>query len=270
MSTNTPLSRIARQLTLRRTEVTAVSATVLAFALTVLLEGGTALQESNRVAVELVDHLGWTGTGVVFLAGEAAFFAFYRRIQPHYPRSALAGGVSLAAIGIADVLANVRGLATVGLPETMLWAPVVESAGVVALVGVVLLARPSVSTLREIVDTAPRPSSRTRQVAGSIALVLLLLTSLPAPFADLSVSGEVSAAAEEDYIIWGTEKTNRSDGSVESSTSAPWGGYPVSVGTTVYDSGEHITRMVHHSGLRMMGVEEQDSTQDQGSSLRRE
>ncbi len=91
MSTKTTLSRIARQLTLRRLEIVAVTSTVLAFALTVTLIGGTPLEESNVVAVEFVDRLGWTGAGVLAVVVEAGIFAGYRRLEDDFPRTSLAG-----------------------------------------------------------------------------------------------------------------------------------------------------------------------------------
>jgi len=96
------------------------------------------------------------------------------------------------------VLANLRGLATVGLPETMLWAPVIESAGVVALVGSVLLARPSVSVW-EIVAVAARPSARTRKVAGTLALVVLMLTSFSIGPVHISAVDTASAETTEEW-----------------------------------------------------------------------
>ncbi len=140
MSTTSIKSRIARNLTLRRLEITALSSTVLAFSLTVLLVGGTPLEETNFVAVELVERIGWTGAGVLAIVVEAAIFAGYRRLESEFPNVSRAGGGAVAAIGVADLLVNLYGLASVGLPESLLWAPVVESAGVVVLAGAVILA----------------------------------------------------------------------------------------------------------------------------------
>jgi len=103
MSTNTPLSRIARQLTLGRLEVTSITATVLAFALTVTLIGGTPLQESNLVALQLVERLGWTCAGVLAVVVEAGIFAGYRRLEDDFPRVSMAGGGAVAAIGVVDL-----------------------------------------------------------------------------------------------------------------------------------------------------------------------
>jgi len=54
------------------------------------------------------------------------------------------------------------------------------------------------SNIREIAAVAPRPSARTRKVAASLALVLLMITSLPAPFADLSGTQSTFAATGND------------------------------------------------------------------------
>ncbi len=141
MYTDSLESRIARQVTLRRLEVTSITATVLAFGLTVTLIGGTPLQESNLVAVELVERLGWTGAGVLAVITEAGIFAGYRRQRPQFPRSATAGGIFVASIGVGDLLFNVRALLNVGLPETVAWWVVLEPAVAVGTVGSVLICR---------------------------------------------------------------------------------------------------------------------------------
>ncbi len=73
----------------------------------------------------------------------------------------------------------------------MLWAPVAEPAGVVSLLGAVLLWRPSASKLRELAILKRKLKPSTRKTLASIAVVLLVLVSVTvAPYAT-NVSGKV-------------------------------------------------------------------------------
>ena len=61
----------------------------------------------------------------------------------------MAGGLSIAAIGAGDLAYNLVGLAQVGLPENLLWAPLLESAGIVVAVAILCFIRPSAAAVRE-------------------------------------------------------------------------------------------------------------------------
>lgn len=192
-------SRIARAVTLRRLEAVAITSTVLAFLMTVGLVGGTPLEESNAVALELVELLGWTGAGLLAIGAEAFIFAGYRRLQGSYPKTSLAGGSLVAVIGLADVAINLYGVFLVDLSGYgVAWGIFAEKTVPVVFLAALVLVRPSLPDL-------PRLSSRHRsalRVTGIVAITVAVALSpvlpwLGAPFTSVSPVGTAEAATQE-------------------------------------------------------------------------
>ncbi len=173
MSTNTPLSRIAHHLTLRRLETTALSSTVLALILTVGLVETGLVHEANPVTAALAEQFGWATTGLLGIGVAAAAFGLFRAIHRRgYDRSALAGGVLLAGLGVADFGVNLVRLAQVGWPASLPEGIVATTAP--AVVGaVVVAAHPyrgvAIRGVTSVRPTAPR--------FAPAAMALLLITS---------------------------------------------------------------------------------------------
>jgi hypothetical protein len=117
-----PVSRAAAQLfadRLRALEFISISTTTLAFVLTIGLVTTGRAEEANPVAASLLDTTGWTIVGILALGVIAAVFTWYQRISDEYPRKAIYGASSVAALGVMDVAANLALISRVSLPESL-------------------------------------------------------------------------------------------------------------------------------------------------------
>ncbi|WP_373189976.1 S8 family serine peptidase [Halolamina sp.] len=224
MSTSNPLSRIARQLTLRRAELTAHTASVVAWTLTALLVGAGYAEEANPFSAFLIAQSSVHAWALVTPLLVAGLFAGLRWVRDHDdPRAALAGGWVVAAALVVDAAGNVFGTAVVGLPTVQL----LEFGGfVAALVGLaaVCVARPSPSTLH--LRTLDPLTDRVRVVdfrkAFAITVVLMVVISgVPFSAANFTTSlvGSATADASDSTIL---DDVEDNDENIEASG---WDGY---------------------------------------------
>ncbi len=176
MSTTTPLSRIARQLTLRRAELTAHTASVVAWTLTALLVGAGYAEEGNPFSAALISQSSpkvWALVTPLLVGG---LFAGLRWVRDNDdPRAALVSGWAVAAALVLDAAGNLLGTAVVGLPTVQ----VPEFGGfVVGLAGLAALCvlRPSPPTVRAAVPRLPALEHRLRITDWpAVAMALLLI-----------------------------------------------------------------------------------------------
>ncbi|NHX37175.1 PQQ-binding-like beta-propeller repeat protein, partial [Halolamina sp. R1-12] len=210
MSETSTLSRIARQLTLRRLELTALSTTALAFILTVALVGTGQVHEANPATAALADHVGWAGAGVLGIGYTAGAFALFRRTWSYRYRGvrvAHVGAVLVAAPGVADLAVNAVRLAQVGLPSVALKA-IVATASPVVLATVVAVGHP---VAPQVIEAVSGTSIRTagRQALPGVVAVLVVTSTFVGGIAFLGTqpvteeqSGTAAAAAGDK--IWNT------------------------------------------------------------------
>lgn len=121
---------------LRAAETVALTATVVAFAVTVLaVNSSAAAFEANPVTRRIVSAVGWTVSGCLAVAVVSGVFVLYRRVRNTAPRVVLVGATLVAALSVADMASTlttgarvrfVRGLAV----ETAI--PIVVTAAVAA------------------------------------------------------------------------------------------------------------------------------------------
>jgi len=170
---STPLSRIARQLTLRRTELIALSTTALAFVLTIILIQDPSIHEANPITAALVDHVGWTGTGLVGVVGTAGAFALLRSADLYgYPWTARGGGLTLATFGAADLAVNLVRLIQVGLQSLALEAIVATSAPVV-LAAIAAAGYPAATRVREAISAVSIRRAARRSMPAVVAVLVI-------------------------------------------------------------------------------------------------
>ncbi|NHX37872.1 PQQ-binding-like beta-propeller repeat protein, partial [Halolamina sp. R1-12] len=237
--TSTISSRIARQLTLRRLELTALSTTALAFVLTVALIETTAVHEANPITAALADHVGWAGAGVIGIGYTAGAFALFRRTWSYRYRGvrvAHVGAVLVAAPGVADLAVNVVRLAQVGLPSLALEAIVATSAPVV-LATVVAVGHPAAPRVREAVSKASIARAGRRTVPAVVAVLVVTsmfvgVVVIGTQPVDPDTSGTVEATSHETGIVLSTSDDNTLEASDPETGNTIWS-YTFS--SSVYD-----------------------------------
>lgn len=175
-------SRIARQLTLRRLELTALSTTALAFVLTVILVETGRVYEANPATAALAAQFGWGVAGLLGIGAIAGSFGLFRVVDGGgYSRSALAGGLSLASLSVADFAVNLLRLVQVGTPTSVPESVVVTAAPAIGA-GVLLAARPSRSGLEHALGCI-------RPVLGHAAPAVMAVFMVTSMFAGIVVIG---------------------------------------------------------------------------------
>lgn len=237
---------MTRSVTLRRLEGIALATTALAFAVTVLLVTTGAASEVNPAAAGLLSALGWSLTGVLAIAVEAACFAVLGRYRERYPRVTLAGGGVIAAVGVADLALNAWLLARTGLPAPAEFygAKYALPVALVGLAAVLAFVRPDPRVLGRVSG----PSAAQRRVLGAVLLVVLAAVSgvppsafgpgAPAESVDIVAAGGniVDDFESGDLSAWGGDKTEVVDAVKNASYE---GTYGLSINMTQGDSGGH-------------------------------
>ncbi len=190
MSTQSLMSRIARQLTLRRAEITAHIGSFIAVSLTIFAVGTGWVVERNQVAREIMQVVGVNWWAVATPFAIATAYAMMRYLSRDHPELAQTAGWIFSAVLLLDATLNIAALARNPPPLYMLeqgQVYYVRMAAVGAVAAICLL-RPKPPSIQKILGGLP-----SRQTAVTVGLALLMLTSLPAPFADLSATREASA-----------------------------------------------------------------------------
>jgi len=175
-----------RSYNLQTLEYAAHATTLAALVLTYTLQAYTV--ENNPGAAYLLETLGYPLTAGVALAGVALAFGLFRRVESDgvpivyrwysdsYPRTALAGALSLTSVGIVDVGVNLWVLAQVGVPETSSIETTLAIVGAGLLGAFAVSLAPNWSTVREYNPSLSR-SVFSRETGFSIFLTLLVVLS---------------------------------------------------------------------------------------------
>ncbi len=107
-------SRIARFLSLRRTELVALASTALAFLLTVAAVVSTPLEEANPVVLGITELLIWAGAGVLgFVA-----FRLFRAVDVSRSVSSRAAPAVVALLMVTSMFAGVVVIGTQPVTES--------------------------------------------------------------------------------------------------------------------------------------------------------
>ncbi|WP_276260576.1 PQQ-binding-like beta-propeller repeat protein [Haloglomus litoreum] len=174
---------------LRLAEIAGHLGSWLAVVTTLVMVGAAAAREVNPVSAGVIEHLGlatWAaGTPLLVATIFWALRVAAARDQTHGDRVQYwhLGALVSSALAL-DGLANVYAIATAGLPETLRWAVLVQEAGAVALLALVLVVRPDPQlVLDELVSVGRGVTSRLSAVEreqaaalGAVALVMLSAT----------------------------------------------------------------------------------------------
>ncbi len=171
-------SRIARQLTLRRLELTSLSTTTLAYILTVGIVSKPSIFEANPITARVAELTGWTATGILailVLAGAFALFRRTRRYQYGGVRVAHVGAMLVATSSVADFLINVIRVLQVDTPISGVVSPLVTSAPVV-LAALIAGGHPYTKLIFEAINEYS--IKRSGQRAVSVVIAVLVATSM--------------------------------------------------------------------------------------------
>jgi len=202
MSTNTPLSRIARHLTLRRADIVGHIGSFIAASLTVLVVGTAWGMEGNPVARWIISAIGVGWWAVLTPLGVATGFALCRTVSRYgSERFALGIGWLFAAALLTDGLLNALHFAQDPIPGYMLahgWVYYGRMAAI-GLVAVICVTRPSPLLAKKAAACAFHRVRTFSSRAAPVAVAVLMITSVFAGVVVLStqpMTGEESGIAK--------------------------------------------------------------------------